>query len=102
MHVPINVKSPNNISKWQMGFNSAFKGLIQTVNDDLLITMMQMSEWPSLNFKWLPTIMNGVEFRVTRCYVAQTWLILCNWFCSPFVSQRSRVTPDKRKWKSKG
>jgi hypothetical protein len=27
MHVPINVKSPNNISKWHMGFNSAFKGL---------------------------------------------------------------------------
>jgi hypothetical protein len=26
MHVPINVKS-NNISKWQMGLNSAFKGL---------------------------------------------------------------------------
>jgi len=28
MHEPINVKSPNNISEWQMGFNSAFKGLI--------------------------------------------------------------------------
>jgi hypothetical protein len=27
MHVPINVKSPNNISEWQMGLNSAFKGL---------------------------------------------------------------------------
>jgi hypothetical protein len=27
MHGPINVKSPNNISKWQMGFNSEFKGL---------------------------------------------------------------------------
>jgi hypothetical protein len=27
MQVPINVKSPNNIGKWQMGFNSAFKGL---------------------------------------------------------------------------
>jgi hypothetical protein len=27
MHVPINVKSTNNISKWQMGFNSAFKGV---------------------------------------------------------------------------
>jgi hypothetical protein len=27
MHGSINVKSPNNISKWQMGFNSAFKGL---------------------------------------------------------------------------
>ena len=23
----MNFKSPNNISKWQMGFNSAFKGL---------------------------------------------------------------------------
>jgi hypothetical protein len=28
MHLPINVKSPDNINKWQMGFNSAFKGLI--------------------------------------------------------------------------
>jgi hypothetical protein len=27
MQVPIKVKSPNNIGKWQMGFNSAFKGL---------------------------------------------------------------------------
>jgi hypothetical protein len=32
MHVLINVKSPNNISKWQMGFNSAFKGLIRQFN----------------------------------------------------------------------
>jgi len=28
MHGPINVKSPNNITEWQMGFNSAFKGLM--------------------------------------------------------------------------
>jgi hypothetical protein len=27
MHGPINVKSRNKISKWQMEFNSAFKGL---------------------------------------------------------------------------
>jgi len=27
MHGPINFKSPNNTSKWQMGFNSALKGL---------------------------------------------------------------------------
>jgi hypothetical protein len=27
MHGPINVKSPYNTSKLQMGFNSAFKGL---------------------------------------------------------------------------
>jgi len=28
MHEPMNVKYPNNTSKWQMGFNSAFKRLI--------------------------------------------------------------------------
>jgi hypothetical protein len=27
MHGPINVESLDNTSKWQMGFNSAFKGL---------------------------------------------------------------------------
>jgi hypothetical protein len=27
MHAPINVKSPNTTSKWQMEFNSAFRGL---------------------------------------------------------------------------
>jgi len=32
MDVPINVKSPNNISEWQMGFNSAFKGLSAETN----------------------------------------------------------------------
>ena len=31
MHGSINVKSPNNISEWQMGFNSAFKGLIMNL-----------------------------------------------------------------------
>jgi hypothetical protein len=28
MHGPMNVKFPNNTSKWQIEFNSAFKGLI--------------------------------------------------------------------------
>jgi hypothetical protein len=28
MRGPINVKSPNNITNWQMRFNSAFKGLM--------------------------------------------------------------------------
>jgi hypothetical protein len=27
MHGPMNIKFPNNTSKWQMEFNSAFKGL---------------------------------------------------------------------------
>jgi hypothetical protein len=33
MHGTMNVKSPNNTSKWQMGFNSAFKGLISPGRD---------------------------------------------------------------------
>jgi hypothetical protein len=28
MHASMNVKSPNNTSKWQTEFNSAFKGLM--------------------------------------------------------------------------
>jgi hypothetical protein len=31
MQGPINVKSPNIAGKWQMGFNSAFKGLNQII-----------------------------------------------------------------------
>jgi hypothetical protein len=31
MHGPMNVKSPNIISKWHVGFNLAFKGLSTTV-----------------------------------------------------------------------
>jgi hypothetical protein len=47
MHGPINVKSPNNISKWQMEFNSAFKGLIlekkhKNYRRDLSISVMFM------------------------------------------------------------
>jgi hypothetical protein len=36
MHGPINVKSPNNTSKWQMGFNSAFKWLIPLCHGRLI------------------------------------------------------------------
>jgi hypothetical protein len=32
MNLPIKVKSPNNISKWQMEFNSAFKGLTTLID----------------------------------------------------------------------
>jgi hypothetical protein len=33
MHGSINVKSPNNINKWQMEFNSAFKELTGAFRD---------------------------------------------------------------------
>jgi hypothetical protein len=40
MHGPINVKSPNNNSKWQMGFNSAFKGLKVTSGSAKLVWLL--------------------------------------------------------------
>jgi hypothetical protein len=36
LHVLKNVKSPNNTSNWQMGFNSAFKGLKVKRNQKLV------------------------------------------------------------------
>jgi archaellum biogenesis protein FlaJ (TadC family) len=40
MHLPINVKSPNNISKWQIGFNSAFKGLMFVIVMIMIMIMI--------------------------------------------------------------
>jgi hypothetical protein len=54
MHGPINVKFLNNISKWQMGFNSAFKGLTMciwlvdewcTVRQSVWLSMFIAGEW---------------------------------------------------------
>jgi hypothetical protein len=42
MHGLINVKSPNNNSKWQMGLNSAFKGLITKDGNNLRIFERQI------------------------------------------------------------
>jgi hypothetical protein len=58
MHVLINVKSPNNISKWQMGFNSAFKGLMYpcqngesySLSTDPLIIMKLTCLSPKMHF----------------------------------------------------
>jgi hypothetical protein len=43
MHGPINVKSLNNTNKWQMGFNSAFKGLIMKQMFGLIKTIRNVS-----------------------------------------------------------
>jgi hypothetical protein len=39
MHGPINVKSLNNTSKWQMGFNSAFKGLNKSIMGWMVVSL---------------------------------------------------------------
>jgi hypothetical protein len=40
MHGPIKVKSPNNTSKWQKEFNSAFKGLMYHFKNVLLFSFL--------------------------------------------------------------
>jgi len=45
MHGPMNVKSPNNTSKWQMGFNSAFKGLNNIICSNLCSVESNINEW---------------------------------------------------------
>jgi hypothetical protein len=52
MHGPMNVKSPNNTSKWQMGFNSAFKGLIKHPND--FFCLIQTKKTLELILKMFP------------------------------------------------
>ena len=47
MHENINVKSPNNISEWQMGFNSAFKGLTGSGPTELSRSVQQPVFTPS-------------------------------------------------------
>jgi hypothetical protein len=63
MHVPINVKSPNYISKWQMGINSAFKGLIpahvristRNLHLFILVTVAAVSYFPLAAMHVLPS-----------------------------------------------
>jgi hypothetical protein len=60
MHGPINVKFPNNISKWQMGFNSAFKGLIQTDTN--------APNDPVSRFKSLKAICSALQFAAVALH----------------------------------
>jgi hypothetical protein len=55
MHGPINVKSPNNNSKWQMGFNSAFKGL----KDNYGRNMIFIGVAPEKLVLYTPSCKNG-------------------------------------------
>jgi hypothetical protein len=48
MHLPINVKFPNNISKWQMEFNSAFKGLSRHQKGIPQGCSELLDKWPSV------------------------------------------------------
>jgi hypothetical protein len=48
MHVPINIKSPNNTSQWQMGFNSAFKGLMPPLSKREICSALIYCDWKAV------------------------------------------------------
>ena len=58
MHVPINVKSPNNISKWQMGF----KGLWCYGDEGKLLTVRGLSEDSQSSSGMIVCILEKVSF----------------------------------------
>jgi hypothetical protein len=61
MHGPINVRFPNNISKWQMGFNLASKGLIPTPSSDKLTEVETIYGY---------SVLNNVKVRTEKLSVA--------------------------------
>jgi hypothetical protein len=57
----MNVKSPNNISKWHMRFNSAFKGLMEVLSMDAIARNWVCQLFP-LNINVLFHIQMTVRF----------------------------------------
>jgi hypothetical protein len=85
MHGSINVKSPNNTSKWQMGLNSAFKGLTSSYILFLVLSSL-LSTSPSilsirtqfLRNVW-PIHLAFLLLIVRRTFLSS--LILCHIYC---------------------
>jgi hypothetical protein len=72
MHGPINVKSPNNISKWQMGFNSAFKGLMSP-------SCYRTAGDSSKYYTVLYSLMEGlVEYNIMEILIILSAFVGCN------------------------
>jgi hypothetical protein len=89
MHGPINVKSPNNTSKRQMGFNSVFKGLKMKAPqhvDTWETTQTRFASrktWKLINFLWELQIVFYV------CLWRVNWLLAWRMIKSLQMSRKS-------------
>jgi hypothetical protein len=61
MHGPINVKSTNNISKWQIRFISAFKGLTRVVNLSPLCTSVNNTSFEAFGIYQLDNCLCAIR-----------------------------------------
>jgi hypothetical protein len=115
MHGSINVKSPNNNSKWQMGFNSAFKGL--TCNHHVLFSgtkqTYMLQDLPycffftqnfSIGSNSKPSVSNPLPCLFIQQRTAALGLIVQSWLDVPtFATRRLHVchhvrAPSAGKW----
>jgi hypothetical protein len=76
MHGPINVKSSINISKWQMGFNSAFKGLMAPEDEGLWLYSTNIER----EIQSLPLVVSqNFPLYEDCCYWLLTFCLLYTW-----------------------
>jgi hypothetical protein len=80
MHGPIKFKSPNNISKWQLGFNSAFKGLKRGTRLTKCSSKLWFQDWKEQTFA-------NEDYKVERRFVDISPTQPCPYtpFLRPFV-----------------
>jgi hypothetical protein len=62
MRGPINVKSPNNITNWQMRFNSAFKGLTDISTFDVILLRLLTAPLNNMHIE------RGAKVTMQLCY----------------------------------
>jgi hypothetical protein len=86
MHGPINVKSPNNTSKWQMGFNSAFKVLTRKPPH---FEVRRIRRTDCLTISWVVTG-SGVTSAVTSHFCHPSCVQTVQWFRLRKLSTCSR------------
>jgi hypothetical protein len=80
MHVLINVKSPNNISKWQMGFNSAFKGLIVDRSDYPMTSVRRPQASHNLLSRFVCWRRSGKNLNVTHAVTSSIMWVLFRFY----------------------
>jgi hypothetical protein len=83
MHVPINVKSPNNISKWQMGFNLVFKELKVNLNFGI-----RKNSSGEIGTAWGSVVV----VKKLAMYHPRFWLLFCTAACTYNKSLTGRPT----------
>jgi hypothetical protein len=101
MHVPINVKTPNNFSKWQMGFNSAFKGLkyfrqtcTEGLNTNFIFNNYFFENLAIYEVMWKNNLDPDRPQRRVRCIRIACWIPMATKTCLKYVTLTAPPLPQ--------